>query len=217
MSRSKNVALAIGAVVLLGLSMPGVAGAADSLKEVIVKNDAANPVPVTGVGTTSVQGTVDIGNRPSVDVANSPDVGIRGDANTVRVAMTRPFQKWTFVNHCQGYLELEEFDPAQPLLIKRIYVSQSGTKTDAVRVETTLAVDTYDGVPPIVVQTPHIMTEPLVDGAAVVDFGDTGLYVDLDRNQADLGDVVQVYLDTCAGADSTTRVQLTVVGYAVSR
>jgi hypothetical protein len=50
------------------------AKAGPSSKDVVVTNDAANPVPVVVLGTAAVTGAVAITNTPSVNVSNTPSV-----------------------------------------------------------------------------------------------------------------------------------------------
>jgi hypothetical protein len=76
---------AIGLVCLaLGVAFgPPLAGAAtETLKDVIVRNTTSNPVPVAPQGTTSVAGTVTVGNLPvqngKVQVASAAPVLRRG-------------------------------------------------------------------------------------------------------------------------------------------
>jgi hypothetical protein len=54
---------------------------------VLVTNGAGQPVPTTAQGTTTVAGTVNIGNTPSVSVANMPSVNV-SNTPSVNVANT---------------------------------------------------------------------------------------------------------------------------------
>jgi len=68
------VALAIG--IAFG---PTFATAADTLKDVIVRNDDSNPVPTKAIGTTQVAGSVAVNNLPTAE-----DGSIRTTAPAVR-------------------------------------------------------------------------------------------------------------------------------------
>jgi len=46
--------------------------------QVLVTNTSAHPVPVVTQGTTTVSGTVNVGNMPGVNVVNTPTVSIVG-------------------------------------------------------------------------------------------------------------------------------------------
>ncbi|MFN2544171.1 MAG: hypothetical protein ABR600_06315 [Actinomycetota bacterium] len=69
--------LGVGMLVLA--AWPTLAGAAESMKDVFVTNTTANPVPVRGLGTQQVAGSVQVSNFPavqsvqgSVEVSNLP-------------------------------------------------------------------------------------------------------------------------------------------------
>jgi hypothetical protein len=77
----------------LGLSMldsaPAGAGPTPGppQQDVTVVNGATNPVPVAAQGTTTVAGTVNIGNTPTVALAGTPSVTVSG---TPTVALAGP-------------------------------------------------------------------------------------------------------------------------------
>jgi|SRR5215469_9891587 len=80
LNRSRLVlAKSLFSVILIAL--PAV-GQKSSL--VTVVNGTASPVPVAAQGTTSVAGTVNVGNTPNVTVANTPNVNV---ANTPSVSI----------------------------------------------------------------------------------------------------------------------------------
>lgn len=64
-----GIGIAVGAL----LVPPGIA-LAEAVKEVLVTNDASNPVPVAAQGTTTVAGTVDVGNTVPVIAGGEPVV-----------------------------------------------------------------------------------------------------------------------------------------------
>ncbi|HTD54454.1 MAG TPA: hypothetical protein VK670_03675, partial [Silvibacterium sp.] len=49
-------------------------------QKVLVVNGTGQPVPTAPQGTTKVDGTVNIGNTPSVNVANTPNVTLESGA-----------------------------------------------------------------------------------------------------------------------------------------
>lgn len=55
----------IGSFLVLA-AMPTFAGAGEAIKNVFVNNTAANPVPVQGIGTQQVSGSVEVSNLPAV-------------------------------------------------------------------------------------------------------------------------------------------------------
>lgn len=66
----RKVLLAVfGTLLVALLAMPGVSIAADTFKDVFIVNDADHPVPTKAQGTTQVDGTVQVGNTPTVNVA----------------------------------------------------------------------------------------------------------------------------------------------------
>jgi hypothetical protein len=76
-SGSHRAVIACG-FLALGITLaPGIAGAAsDNLKDVVVRNTAANAIPVTPQGTTRVSGTVELGNLPVEDGRLSTAPGV---------------------------------------------------------------------------------------------------------------------------------------------
>jgi hypothetical protein len=69
--RMRVVTLGIACLALGAAFGPTFAGAAiDSVKDVVVKNDATQPVPTKPIGTTTVEGTVGVAGTPRVKVAN---------------------------------------------------------------------------------------------------------------------------------------------------
>jgi hypothetical protein len=54
-------------------------------QNVVVVNTSGQPVPTAAQGTTTVSGTVNVGNTPNVNVANTPSVNV---ANTPSVSIT---------------------------------------------------------------------------------------------------------------------------------
>jgi hypothetical protein len=68
-TRGRIAATAILCLVLGSLIGPTAAGAAtETLKDVFVRNTTANPVPVTPVGSTVIEGTVNVGSLPAVRI-----------------------------------------------------------------------------------------------------------------------------------------------------
>jgi hypothetical protein len=67
------------------IALPAVGQKSPSPSQVIVVNGTGSPVPVAAQGTTTVAGTVNVGNTPTVNVANTPNVNV---ANTPSVSIS---------------------------------------------------------------------------------------------------------------------------------
>ena len=67
---------AVIALLVVG-AMPTFATAADSFKNVVIRNTAAEPVPTQPIGTTAVSGGVAVTNTPAVNIANTPAVRVQ--------------------------------------------------------------------------------------------------------------------------------------------
>ena len=66
----------IGVCILISVSL-----AAQSVTQPVkVVNGASQPVPTAAQGTTTVAGTVNVGNTPNVNVANTPTVTLSSGA-----------------------------------------------------------------------------------------------------------------------------------------
>lgn len=107
----KKLQLAVKTLALMMLVMaalPNLADAAvDTVKEVLVTNDASRPVPTKAVGTTAVEGSVSIGNTPAVTVANNPGVSLSGTDNLTRSADQNVVTIDDDWQHDGGFLDFE--------------------------------------------------------------------------------------------------------------
>jgi hypothetical protein len=68
-------------------SVPAVAQKSPAPQNVLVVNGSGQPVPTAPQGTTTVAGTVNVGNTPSVSVINTPSVNVT-NTPSVNVANT---------------------------------------------------------------------------------------------------------------------------------
>ena len=84
--RGRGAALGVLCVIAGAAFGPTLATAAgDTLKDVIVRNTDAEPVPTKAIGTTQVAGSVGIAGTPTVSVGNTPSVNV---ANATPIPVT---------------------------------------------------------------------------------------------------------------------------------
>jgi hypothetical protein len=95
------------------------AKAGPSSKDVVVTNDAANPVPVVVLGTAAVTGAVAITNTPSVNVSNTPSVIVSNTPSvTVSNTPSVTVSNQPTVKLAAG--STVEITPAQPFVARTV-------------------------------------------------------------------------------------------------
>lgn len=234
--RSKLFALiaVVGMLALIGLAAPGIATAASEFKDVFVRNSDSEPVPTRAVTTTTVEGTVTVAGTPSVAISGTPTVAVAGTpavtidgTPTVNVgntgaapvavrAASRPWQEWVAAGQfrsCFDSVPLNGSDEGDPVLVRRLYLDAFNvTEPIPVAIEATMVRAILDGGTRQV-QTLKIGAAELINGAAVYDFGDTGIYVDQDRNAAGVGDIVDLWISYCDTDHPAFSWQVLAVGF----
>jgi len=141
-ARIRNYALmALTLTTLTSIALPAVGqnknpGApAPSSQNVLVTNTAAQPVPTAAQGTTTVAGTVNIGNTPSVNVANSVSVNLAstatvatpqdGQGNPIPLAVSEAYHPFedtctmSFGGNGSGYCQFQTPPPGTRIVVQQ--------------------------------------------------------------------------------------------------